>query len=244
MNGTTSPLLRNARDLIDALKETEAMSPAQLADAIDVPRSTVYRLVEGLAAIDLVLTAPDGRVMLSQRWLALADAAQEAQTEWRTVRSAMREVTERTGCTTYLSVPVGDRGMCIDWVQGRAVEVLILKPGRSLPLYAGAAGRGILAGLPAEDREAYLAGAPFPVLTPHTLVTAEQLRADIELTHRRGYTLSHEDVTPGIGAIGVPVRDEQGRRRGILSLGAFVDELDRREEEFYEELSRAANSLR
>ncbi|SDB80556.1 DNA-binding transcriptional regulator, IclR family [Raineyella antarctica] len=243
MNGTTSPLLRHARDLIDALKDTEAMSPAQLADAIDVPRSTVYRLVEGLTAIDLVLTAADGRVTLSQRWLALGDAVQAARTEWAGVRSAMRVVTERTGCTTYLSIPAGDRAMCIDWVKGRAVELLILKPGRSLPLYVGAAGRGTLAGLAAEDREAYLAAAPFPALTPSTLTTAEQLRADVQSTHRRGYVLSQEDVTPGAGALGVPVPDDQGRCSGVLSVGTLIGDLARREEELYKELSSAVDAL-
>lgn len=236
---STSPLLRNARDLVDALTQAEALSPSELSDALGIPRSTVYRLIEGMAAIDLVQTLPDGRAGLSQRWLRLADAAQAAMQEWRLVRTVMREVTERTGCTTYLSVPSGDRSVCIDWVQGRAVEVLLLKPGRSLPLYAGAAGRGVLAALPDDECESYLAGAPFPAITPHTLVTADQLRADVERTRDQGFTVSHEDVTMGIGAIGVPVLDETGKRNGMLSLGSFVDELDRREEELRDELLRA-----
>lgn len=243
MSGSTSPLLRNARDLIDALAEAEALSPSELSEIIEIPRSTVYRLIEGLVAVDLVQTLPDGRAALSQRWLRLADAAQAAQWEWRRVRSAMHEVAERTGCTTYLSVLAEDRSMCIDWVQGRAVEVLMLKPGRTLPLYAGAAGRGILASLPQAERDSYLASAPFTALTPHTMTTVAELVEDVERTLASGFTLSRQDVTIGVGAIGVPVRDEHGRRSGILSLGAFMDELDRRQEELLGELHRAAASL-
>lgn len=243
MSGNVSPLLRNARELIDALTEAEALSPSELSEIMEVPRSTVYRLIEGMAAIDLVQTLADGRAALSQRWLRLADAAQAAQLEWRAVRSVMREVTERTGCTTYLSVPIGDRSMCIDWVQGRAVEVLMLKPGRTLPLYAGAAGRGILASLPDAELADFLAKAPFPALTTHTLTAAADLRADVERTRDQGFTLSRQDVTLGVGAIGVRVHDEQRKHNGILSVGAFLEELDRREEELREELSRAALRL-
>lgn len=243
MSGSTSPLLRNARELIDALSQAKALSPSELSDIMGIPRSTVYRLIEGMTAIDLVQTLPDGRAVLSQRWLPLADAAQAAQVEWQRVRSVMREVTDRTGCTTYLSVANGDRSVCIDWVQGRAVEVLMLKPGRTLPLHAGAAGRGLLSRLPDDERQAYLADAPFAALTDHTLTTADELRADVTRSLDQGFTVSREDVTIGIGAIGVPVHDEPRKRIGLLSLGAFIEELDRREEELRDELIRAAGLL-
>lgn len=239
----TSPLLRNARDLVDALADQEALSHSELSEILEIPRSTVYRLVEGMTAIGLVQALPDGRTRLSQRWLRLADAAQAAGTEWQRARGAMRQVTERTGCTTYLSVAAGGKSICIEWVQGRAVEVLMLKPGRTLPLHAGAAGRGLLAQLPEPEAEEFLAGAPFARLTPHTKTTAAELRSDIEVTRSTGVTISREDVTMGVGAIGVAIRDEHRRRTGLLSLGGFVDELDARHDELVDELGRVARDL-
>ena len=74
--------------------------------------------------------------------------------------------------------------MCIDWAQGQAINVLLLKPGRSLPLFAGAEGRVALAfGL--EDVDAYLAQAPFPAFNSRTLTTAAKLRRDIAATRSR-----------------------------------------------------------
>ena len=61
-------------------------------------------------------------------------------------------------------MPRDDHAVCVDWAQGRGINVLILKPGRWLPLHAGAAGRVTLAyGHP--NPAGYLHKAPF---TPFT----------------------------------------------------------------------------
>lgn len=86
----------------------------------------------------------------------------------------------------------------------RLVEAL----GRTLPLHAGAAGRVTLAHL--EDPESYLELAPFEPFTAHTLVDAGALRADIAKTRSQGFSISDQDVTEGIGALGVAVTS--GRR--------------------------------
>lgn len=97
---------------------------------------------------------------------------------------------------------------------------------RVLPLHAGAAGRVALAYFEDADAERYLAGAPFPAYNENTLVSVEQLREDIRLTRERGYALSDEDVTLGVGAVGVPIVDnESGRVIASLSAGGFVDEV-------------------
>ena len=62
------------------------------------------------------------------------------------------------------------------------------------------------------DAERYLAGAPFPAYNENTLVSVEQLREDIRLTRERGYALSDEDVTLGVGAVGVPIVDNESGR--------------------------------
>ena len=53
-----------------------------------------------------------------------------------------------------------------------------------------------------------------------------ELREDIRVTRARGYALSDEDVTLGVGAVGVPIFDpDSGRLIASLSAGGFVDEV-------------------
>jgi DNA-binding IclR family transcriptional regulator len=152
------------------------------------------------------------------------------------------ELAETTGQTAFLSLPRGDEAVCLDWARGRAINVLILKPGRSLPLYAGAAGRITLA-FRDEGSDDYLAQAPFPQLTPVTLTTAAQLRRDVTETRDRGFSISDEDVTIGIGALGAPLHSRAGRFNGALSIAGLAEDFRSGRDDLAAALLASARSL-
>jgi IclR family acetate operon transcriptional repressor len=234
-------ILQKSSDLIGLLAARGPLTPADIAEEIGMPRSSVYRFAEALGQIQMVETLPDSRVKISLRWLRLADAARAAMAEWAGARTVLDELASDTGQTTFLSVPRGDQVVCIDWSQGRGINVLILKPGRALPLYAGAAGRVSLAFH--EDPTAYLTQAPFPAFTRRTLQTAKQLRRDIDSIRARGFSISDEDVTDGIGALGVPLFDANGRLRGALSLAGLAADIRSSRTELVDHLHASASVL-
>jgi IclR family acetate operon transcriptional repressor len=234
-------LIGNTVQLIEALAEFGALSPAAAAEHVGIPRSSVYRLIDGLAAVDLVEPVGDGTVRLSTRWLSLSDAARSALVEWRSAPPVLQELVDGTQQTAYLSVLTGATATCIQWRRGRGVDVLALRPARSLPLHAGAAGRMLLAS--AVDVEAFLANAPFAQLTPETITDAGELRLDVERTRAQDYVWSRGDVTVGIDALGVPVRSARGAVVGCLSLGGLTDAFTARVDAFVGELRAAADAL-
>jgi IclR family transcriptional regulator, acetate operon repressor len=216
-------ILQRSSNLVQVLAEQGPLSMAEAAEQIGMPRPSLYRLADALTQARLVEPTADGRLRVSMHWLRLADAARRGMTEWAGARTVLDDLSSSTGQTVYLSVPRGDRAVCIDWSPGRGVSVLALKPGRTLPLHAGAAGRVTLAFRP-EPLEEYLQNAPFPPFTERTLTAADELRADVAFTRARGYSVSDEDVTVGIGALGVPVGD--GRSfRGALSIAGLTEVL-------------------
>jgi DNA-binding IclR family transcriptional regulator len=234
-------IIGNTVQLIEVLAQAGALSPAVAAERIGIPRSSAYRLIDGLAAVDLVEPVGDGTVRLSTRWLQLSDASRAALVEWEAAPPVLQRLVDRTRQTAYLSVLTGSEVTCIEWRRGRGVDVLALRPARSLPLYAGAAGRMLLAS--AVDAEAYLVRAPFEPLTPESLVDADGLRADIEQTRAQDYVWSRSDVTYGIDAVGVAVRGRSGAVVGVLSLGGLTEAFAGRVEEFVGELQSAALEL-
>lgn len=218
--------LDKASRVMDALAAESGLSPADIADACDIPRSSVYRVLDGLVDVGWAVTDADGNYSLSLDWLRLAEAARASRKEWQPAIAVMHAITAQTGMTSFLSVVSGTEAVCMECVQGQAIDSLVVRPGCVLPWYAGADGRAALAHCDDAVAEQYLAGAPFPAYTEHTLVAADQLREDIRLTRERGYALSNEDVTLGIGAVSVPIMDnESGRVIASLSVGGFVDDV-------------------
>lgn len=234
-------LLGNARRLLDTIAEEGPLTTARLAESLEMPRSTVFRLAEGLAAVDLVAIRANGTVDLASRWLYLADVACDARTEWQPARRILRELAATTGCNAVLCVYHRDVPMCLDWVPGKANEVLQAKPGRQLPLHAGAEGRAILSALPDERLESVLSAAPFEAFTPATMITAEELRGDIARTRRQGFVMSLEDVLLGLGSVAVPVRDGVRGGFGSIAVASISDEILRRSDELARTLLDAAN---
>ncbi len=236
-------ILQRSDGLVQLLAEHGAMTPAEIAEQVDTPRSSVYRLADALREAGLAEQLPDSRIRLSQRWLRLSDAARAAMSEWAGARAILDRLAGSTRQTVFLSVPRGRESICIDWARGEAISILLLRPGRSLPLYAGAEGRVTLA-FGGPDPTAYLRNAPFPAFTRRTLTTATALRRDIATTRRQGYVISDEDVTEGIGAIGAPLHwTTSGSFAGVLSVAGLSDELAARRAELVAELLAAAETL-
>ncbi|MGC5224987.1 IclR family transcriptional regulator [Micromonospora sp. DT81.3] len=234
-------VLVNADDVIDALSKEGALTPAEIADRVGIPRPSVYRLLDGLNAVGFTEALPNSKTQLSLRWLHLADHARAGMREWTDARSVLADLVERTGQTAYLSVLRNNEAVCVEWEQGRGIGVLVLKPGRTLPLNAGAAGRTLLAF--GADVEAYLERTSRKRFTKATLVGEDELRADVVATRERGYAVSDEDVTDGIGALGVPVGSPTVKAIGALSLAGLAPDMTARREDFVDELRRAANRL-
>ena len=237
-------ILQRSADLVALLAARGAMVPAEIAEYVDTPRSSVYRLGDALRDAAMIEPTPDAHLRLSLRWLRLADAARAAMSEWEGARKVLNQLAAATRQTVFLTVPRGNEAICIDWARGgEAINVLLLKPGRALPLYAGAAGRVTLA-FGRDDPQAYLAKAPFPAYTARTLTTAAELRRDVTLTRTQGYAVSDGDVTDGIGALGAPLFwTTGGGFAGALSVGGLAEEVKQGRDELVDLLLAAAAAL-
>lgn len=234
--------LANSDDIIVLLAHEGDLSPTQIAEQLDLPRPTVYRLLDGLSSINFTEPVRDSKTRLSLRWLRMADRAREAMREWRGADELLQEIAERTGQTAYLTIPRDGDAVCVGWQQGSGVGVVEVKPGRNVAMHAGAAGRAILAF--STNLESYFEANPARrEFTERTLSTEEQLREDVERTRAQGYVLSDGDVTEGIMALAVPVRGSKGRVLGSLTASGLSEDFRDRQVEILAVLNDVAGRL-
>ncbi len=94
--------------------------------------------------------------------------------------------------------------------------------GARLPAWCSATGRVLLAALPPEEMEDYLASVRPVRRTAHTMVEPAAIRARIDAARREGLAVLNEEIELGMRALAVPVTDGQGRVQAAVSVSAYA----------------------
>lgn len=216
-------LLGKAGQIVDELARLGPLSAAALAKAVSEPRPSVYRIVAALEQIDVVRPAGDGRVELGTALLRWSDAAVESFVNRHGLRKQMRWVRDQLGMNVYFCVPHPNGVLCLDHVEGTAVDMLGLGPGRMLPRHAGAASAALMAFAPPDVQQELFAAAPFESIAANTPTTAEALRAKFDQTLALGWSVDDSEVIDGIAAVAGPVRRADGSTTGVISVAGLRD---------------------
>ena len=212
-------VLCKASQLLDRLAEDGELPVARLAELVGEPRSTVHRLVGSLQELDLVEPGSRrGTYRLGLRLLRLGSAVVARFDERRAAIPVMEHLHRQTEETVYLCIRRGYDAVCIERIDGRWVRSMALRLGGALPLHVGAAPRALLAYEPREFWEEYVAREELAEWTPSTPTDPMQLFALLEEIRRTGRSISDEDVTLGMAAVGAPIFGHRGTVCAALSL--------------------------
>ncbi|GAP57196.1 transcriptional regulator protein [Arthrobacter sp. Hiyo6] len=129
-------LLAKSSKLLHSLADRGPLPISELAEELDMPRPSVYRLTDALRLVGLVLDTEDGRSQLGLEVLHLARAVLDALPEVQAARDELRRLNRVTGQTVYLCAPRESGVACLDWVRGTRVSLLALSlaaSSRSMP---------------------------------------------------------------------------------------------------------------
>lgn len=209
--------------LLEEFRSADTLTLADLSERLGMSKSTVHRLLSSLDQVGFVAKeSKPGCYRLGLKLFELGSLVQ-ARLELRQIAHPyLTQLVEQTDETAFLIIRDGMQGVCIERIEGRHVQSLMLKMGGTLPLHAGGSTRCLLGYSPDDVLEQLLAAGPLKVFTPYTIVGRDALRADVEQTRKQGYTLSYQDVTIGVAALGVPIFDYRNVAVGALSLSGIT----------------------
>lgn len=190
----------------------------EIARRASLSPSTTRRILASLCHHQLCEQTPEGAYRLGLALFELGTRV-EADLDIRT-RSlpVLKRLSEQSHLTAFICVQRDERVIAIERVDGRYAFSLALTVGGSLPLNVGAAPRALLAYMPEDEVVELLAADPPQPLTERTIVSTEDVLADMRLTRERGYVISDEDVTPGVAALGMPVFGHVFSDRPVASI--------------------------
>jgi IclR family transcriptional regulator, acetate operon repressor len=207
-------VIARAATILRALEdENTGLSLGQIAQRVNLARSTVQRIVAALETEKLVIAAtPNGRVRLGPTIMRLAASVRSDFIAL--ARPFLERLSEDLGETVDLAMVKKDRLIFIDQVIGSQRLRAVSAVGETFPLYCTANGKAYLAQLTDGGIEA-LIGRTYEQRTPKTLSRFDTLLADLQATRRTGAAFDREEHTLGICAAGVAMHDPLGNAVAI-----------------------------
>ncbi|MFJ9560850.1 IclR family transcriptional regulator [Streptomyces fuscichromogenes] len=175
----------------------------ELADALGVPRSSMYALLQTLITRGWVRTDTTGSLYgVGIRTLLTGTGYLDSDPRVRLVRPYLDEASEALGETIHLARLDGPDVAYLATRESHEYLRTISRVGRRFPAHAGALGKALLAERPDTD----LPEGPYPALTPHTRTTPDALAADLAGIRARGYSTDREEGVLGITGFGFALR--------------------------------------
>jgi IclR family transcriptional regulator, acetate operon repressor len=190
-----------------------------LARAVDLNKTTAFRLLTALESAGLVERTADGEAyQIGAELTRLAGQALGNRALLAAGRPALLALAAATRETVTLEVLVDDEVLIVDEVVGSHVIAAMPSLGTRWPAHATSTGKVLLAGL--SDLELQRrTRARLTAYTPRTVVSPAAFRREVLRVRERGYATSVEELEPGFVAVGAPVRAAGGTVIGAVSVG-------------------------
>lgn len=206
---------------------------ADMADALDLGRSTTHRYATTLVTLGYLEQGPSRKYRLSSRVSDFGLSLLDSMVVRRLAREHLRELRAQTGRTVSLAILDDDEVSYIDRWQGArrgqyAVD-LGVGLGSRLPVHSSAAGKALLASLPDSEQRELLGRLRLSRRTPKTITKKAALRAELEATAAEGLAVEDEELLAGRRGLAAAVLDEQGEPLAAVELAAPADAYTRAE---------------
>jgi DNA-binding IclR family transcriptional regulator len=181
-----------------ALGDERPLTPAELADRLQLNRTVVHRLLTTLNARGFVRRHAHAYSLGP----TLVQLSKGVEPDLRAASiPAMKLLAEATGETAVTHVPDGNDAVVLEQVvANRYVLRVDHEIGSRHPLTQGASGRAILARLPEAEQRRVLRATDAEDEVPRQLDAIRQM----------GYALSHDELQMGVHGIAAPVIGPDG----------------------------------
>lgn len=216
----TIEAINRAIDLMSIFSQTQSsLGLAELVEKSGLPKTTVFRILSNLVARDLcAFDTAAGKYCLGYDLVRMAEIVRRQTSVHDVAMPLMREIRNKVNETVVLSVRAGDSRVHIDFAEGLHPMRRMTDLGVRAPLYAGAASKVLLAGMPDDEIKNYFDRTDLAAFQKNTITDQQVLWREIRAIRKRGYAESKGELFAGGGALAAPIKDFSGRTVAVLDI--------------------------
>lgn len=211
--------LKVSHDVVEVLLERGGAGVTEVADALDLPKSTVHGHLKTLAELGYVVNE-SGRYRLSTRFLHVGNAVREDHELFVNGREAATALAGRLD-GQYVQLVTEENGRCAVLLATGPTGSPGASP-TSVHLHSNAPGKAILAEWDDEAVHALLDEHGLPARTPSTTTDRGSLLEELEAVRSDGYAVDEGELIAGMSGVAVSVATD-GTVHGAVAVYGPTD---------------------
>ena len=197
--------------VLEILAQRGEAGVSEVAAALDVHKSTAFRLLGALEAHGMVEQEGErGKYRLGFGIVRLAGAVTGRIDVTKHGRGICERLADALGETMNIAVLESHHVINLDQVRGRSAITAQNWVGRQTPMHCTSSGKVLLAHLPDKRRDELVAAAGLDRMTERTVTSRRELEAELVRAREQGYAMTVEEYEEGLNAMAAPVRSRDG----------------------------------
>ncbi len=201
--------------------DRERLSLSEVARATNLTRAAARRFL--LTLVKLGYVRSDGREFsLRPRVLELGYAYLSGLTLPDVAGPHLEELVARLHESSSISILDGQHVVYVARVPTKRIMTVAISVGTRFPAYATSMGRVLLAALPPEALDQYLAEAVLEPLTANTVTDPGRLREILAGVARQGYAIVDQELEEGLRAVAAPIRGAQDTGTAAINVSVHA----------------------
>jgi IclR family pca regulon transcriptional regulator len=238
-------LARGLAVLLALSDKKRGMSIAQVSHRTGIPRAAARRSLHTLSKLGFVAADDARRFYLRPRVLSFSHGYLSASPIAVLAQPILDRLSESLREACSLAMLDGDEIVYLARSSSSRIMSPALNVGRRLPAYCTSIGHVLLAHLPQDELNDYLARVRFHPYTEHTPNSAKKLLPLLTAVRESGFAFASQLMEPRLCTLAVPVRDAGGNYVAginVILQGRLVDRGEMAER-YYRPLHEAALEL-
>lgn len=224
--------------------ENPRQSLSQVARSTGLSRATARRFL--LTLVDLgYVDSDESQFWLTPKVLELGYSYLSSMPLTEVAAPHLEKLRSRLGESSSVSILDGTDIVYVARVQVRRIMTVDITIGTRFPAHATSMGKVLLASLSEVDFASYLCEAAERVEPGMPGFDEATLRSEIEAARKRGWSMTDQELEPGLRSLAAPIKDASGATVAAINVSthAMRYTLDQLHDDFVPALLAAASAI-
>ena len=216
--------LDRALDILELIVGTEnGMGVTEISKALDIHKSTVYRLLDTLKFRGYLEKNEDNhKYMAGINLFELSSKVLNDIDSRVRVRPYLEELMQKTKETVHLGILDDGEIIYLDKVESTATIRMYSQVGKRVPVHSTSLGKAIMANLSEKRVKKILKKKGMEAKTKKTITELEHFLKHLEKVRKQGYAIDDEEQEEDIRCIAGPIFNHRGNVVAAFSISAPI----------------------